>query len=84
MNNSSSDPAATCLPGLRGRRVVVTAGASGIGFAIARFLHAQGAQLAICDVDAAALKTASASLGNCGLYFFHISSLGPILHRLRH
>lgn len=65
MNNSSSDPAATCLPGLRGRRVVVTAGASGIGFAIARFLHAQGAQLAICDVDAAALKTASASLGNC-------------------
>lgn len=65
MNNSSSNPAATCLPGLRGRRVVVTAGASGIGFAIARFLHAQGARLAICDVDAAALKTASAHLGNC-------------------
>jgi len=44
---------------------VVTAGASGIGFAIARFLHTQGAQLAICDVDTAALKTASTSLGNC-------------------
>lgn len=65
MKNSYSDPGATCLPGLRGRRVVVTAGASGIGFAIARFLHAQGVQLAICDVDAAALKTASTSLGNC-------------------
>lgn len=65
MKNSHSDPGVTCLPGLRGRRVVVTAGASGIGFAIARFLHTQGAQLAICDVDTAALKTASTSLGNC-------------------
>jgi len=65
MNNPHSDPGVTCLPGLRGRRVVVTAGASGIGFAIARFLHTQGAQLAICDVDTAALKTASTSLGNC-------------------
>lgn len=65
MKNSYSDPGATCLPGLHGLRVVVTAGASGIGFAIARFLHAQGAQLAICDVDAAALKAASASLGSC-------------------
>lgn len=65
MNTSSFDPGATVLPGLRGKRVTVTAGASGIGFAIARFLHGQGARLAICDVDAAALESASASLGNC-------------------
>ncbi len=53
------------LPGLTGKRVVITAGAGGIGYAIARVLQEQGAQLAICDVDPAALKKASASLGNC-------------------
>ena len=39
------------LPGLKGRKVAITAGVSGIGYAIARFLHGQGAQIAICDVD---------------------------------
>ena len=39
------------LPGLKARKVVFTAGASGVGYAIARFLHGQGAQIAICDVD---------------------------------
>ncbi len=53
------------LPGLAGQRVVVTAGANGIGLAIARKLHEQGAQLAICDVDAKALESASAELGGC-------------------
>jgi NAD(P)-dependent dehydrogenase (short-subunit alcohol dehydrogenase family) len=53
------------LPGLRGKRVVVTAGASGIGLAIARQLYAQGAKLAICDVDKEALEQASKELGNC-------------------
>lgn len=53
------------LPGLAGRKVVITAGANGIGYAIARVLHAQGAKLAICDVDAEALERASGDLGNC-------------------
>lgn len=53
------------LPGLKGQRVVVTAGANGIGLAIARVLHAQGAHLAICDVDEAALADAKAELGEC-------------------
>ncbi|WP_299847764.1 SDR family oxidoreductase [uncultured Roseovarius sp.] len=53
------------LPGLKGQRVVVTAGANGIGLAIARVLHAQGARLAICDVDEAALARAKAELGGC-------------------
>lgn len=43
------------LPGLEGLRVVITAGGSGLGLAIARALQAQGARLAICDVDQAAL-----------------------------
>ncbi len=51
------------LPGLKGRRIAVTAGASGIGLSIARTLVSQGARLAICDVDEGALKTAKAELG---------------------
>ncbi|GAB5510699.1 MAG: SDR family oxidoreductase [Hyphomicrobiales bacterium] len=53
------------LPGLNGQRVVVTAGANGIGLAIARVLFAQGAQVAICDVDKDALQQAKAELGDC-------------------
>lgn len=41
--------------GLAGLRVLVTAGAGGIGLAIAEELLAHGARLVICDVDEAAL-----------------------------
>jgi len=51
------------LPGLAGKKVVITAGASGIGLAIARLLQAQGARIAICDIDANALKRVSSELG---------------------
>ena len=39
------------LPGLQDKKVAITAGASGIGFSIARLLHTQGVKIAICDVD---------------------------------
>ena len=52
-------------PGLKGQRVALSAGAGGIGLAIARELHRQGARVAICDVDEDALRTASAELDNC-------------------
>ncbi len=46
---------------LEGARVLVTAGASGIGLAIAReFVH-EGARVHVCDVDARALATLSAN-----------------------
>jgi NAD(P)-dependent dehydrogenase (short-subunit alcohol dehydrogenase family) len=41
--------------GLDGHRVIVTAGAAGIGLAIARAFAAEGARVAVCDVDEAAL-----------------------------
>ena len=41
--------------GLKDLRVVVTAGAGGIGLAIAEELLAHGARLVVCDVDEAAL-----------------------------
>ncbi len=41
---------------LADRRALVTAGASGIGLAIASAFHDAGARIVICDVDAAALE----------------------------
>lgn len=41
--------------GLQGHRVIVTAGASGIGRAIAEAFKSEGAVVTICDIDAAAL-----------------------------
>ncbi len=52
------------LPGLSGKRVAVTAGASGIGLSTARLLRKQGAQIAICDVDPQALSAAREELGD--------------------
>ena len=40
------------------QRVVVTAGASGIGKEIARALTASGARVSVCDIDVKALETA--------------------------
>ena len=43
--------------GLHGSRVMVSAGAAGIGLAIARAFQREGAQVSVCDVDAAALQS---------------------------
>lgn len=45
-----------------GKRVIVTAGAAGIGLAIARAFHAAGARVALCDVDEASLAEARRAL----------------------
>ena len=44
------------------KKVLITAGASGIGLAVARGFHASGAQVFICDIDAAALQRAQGAL----------------------
>jgi NAD(P)-dependent dehydrogenase (short-subunit alcohol dehydrogenase family) len=43
-------------------RVLITAGAGGIGLAIARAFHAGGATVYVCDIDAAALSRAAGEL----------------------
>ena len=43
-------------------RVLITAGASGIGLAIARAFHAAHARVYICDIDAAGLERAAAEM----------------------
>lgn len=60
-----SNPNPLRLPGLSGKRVAVTAGASGIGLSIARLLREQGSQIAVCDVDPQALSAAREELGDC-------------------
>lgn len=47
---------------LHGQTAVVTAGASGIGWAVAKALSQQGMRLAICDIDKRALREAEANL----------------------
>jgi NAD(P)-dependent dehydrogenase (short-subunit alcohol dehydrogenase family) len=46
---------------INGLRVLVTAGASGIGLATARAFAAEGARVLICDIDAAALAAVATS-----------------------
>jgi NAD(P)-dependent dehydrogenase (short-subunit alcohol dehydrogenase family) len=43
-------------------KVLITAGAAGIGYAIAQAFHHSGAQVYICDIDAAALARASEAM----------------------
>ena len=47
--------------GLNGLRVMVSAGAAGIGLAIARAFVREGARVSVCDVDAAALAALAQS-----------------------
>jgi NAD(P)-dependent dehydrogenase (short-subunit alcohol dehydrogenase family) len=47
--------------GLKGLRVMISAGAGGIGLAIARAFVREGARVAVCDVNAAALDALARS-----------------------
>jgi NAD(P)-dependent dehydrogenase (short-subunit alcohol dehydrogenase family) len=50
---------------LRGLRVMVSAGAGGIGLAIARAFVREGARVSVCDVDTAALRRWRAPTRRC-------------------
>ncbi|HET9069853.1 MAG TPA: SDR family oxidoreductase [Amaricoccus sp.] len=58
MSNRAPASPADLLRGLDGQRVLVTAGAGGIGLSIAETLVALGARVAVCDVSEPALAAA--------------------------
>jgi NAD(P)-dependent dehydrogenase (short-subunit alcohol dehydrogenase family) len=62
MSNKAPKSANDFLAGLDGQRVLITAGASGIGFAIASTLSALGARVAICDIADAHIAEAKKAL----------------------
>jgi NAD(P)-dependent dehydrogenase (short-subunit alcohol dehydrogenase family) len=62
MSSKAPGSAAQFLAGLDGQRVLITAGASGIGFAIASTLSALGARPLICDISEEAIGQAKRAL----------------------
>lgn len=62
MTRDAPASAAELFAGAQGQRVLITAGGSGIGFAIARTLSALGARIAICDVADEMLSSAREKL----------------------
>lgn len=62
MSNQPPSSAGDFIHGVAGQRVLVTAGASGIGYAIASTLSVLGARVAICDVSDAAIASAKHNL----------------------
>jgi NAD(P)-dependent dehydrogenase (short-subunit alcohol dehydrogenase family) len=53
--------------GIRGARVLITAGAGGIGLKVAEAFEREGARVHVCDVDKAALVALSKSKPNIGV-----------------
>lgn len=64
MSTKAPASPADFLSGLKGQRVLITAGASGIGFAIASTLSALGARIAFCDIADNAIADAKKALPN--------------------
>ncbi|WP_210001665.1 SDR family oxidoreductase [Phyllobacterium sp. 1468] len=62
MNKIAPASAEEFLSGLRDQRVLVTAGGSGIGYAIAATLSRLGARVAICDISQSLLNEAQNSV----------------------
>jgi glucose 1-dehydrogenase len=65
---------------LKDKVAIVTGGAHGIGLAIAKRYVAEGARVAIADVDAAAGEAAAGALGNCRFVATDVGDAGNAEH----
>lgn len=66
--------------GLEGLRVLVTAGASGIGLEIARAFHQEGARIHVCDLSEKALETVKRELPGAGTTVADVSDRASVRH----
>ncbi len=65
------------------RRVLITAGASGLGRAMAEAFAAQGARVWVADVDGAALETCPAGWGRSRVDVTDEAAMAAMFHRIR-
>ncbi|MBT4487320.1 MAG: SDR family oxidoreductase [Rhodospirillaceae bacterium] len=63
---------------LSGRRVLITAGGSGIGRTMAGAFHQAGARIAICDVDGAALEQTARELPGVTAVIADVADAGDV------
>ena len=68
------------LSGLAGKRVAITAAASGIGYVIASMLSKAGCKVAICDISHDALQSAAVNLENVMTTFADVSDAAQVQH----
>jgi NAD(P)-dependent dehydrogenase (short-subunit alcohol dehydrogenase family) len=68
MSGSDRQESAPPVGRFTGRCALVTAGAAGIGEAVVRRLHAEGASVVVADVDACAGRNLVAELGGRGVF----------------
>ena len=64
--------------GIAGQRVLITAGAGGIGLAVAKRLAHHGARLFICDIDDAALNAFRQAFPDAGAIKADVSDEGQV------
>ena len=63
----------------KGQQAIVTGGASGIGLAIAKKLHALGVRIALCDLEPKKLEAARRSVGKtCQLICVDVGDLAAV------
>ena len=60
------------------KRVLITAGAGGIGLAIARAFHAEGARVFICDIDRGALQRDASGLPGLATHVCDVSDRAAV------
>lgn len=65
---------------LDGKRVIITAGASGIGAVVAQTCALEGASVAICDIDRAALEEFSARNPAIATFHCDVSQHAAVAH----
>ena len=77
---ADNDPQTDLAAGLEGQRVLITAGAGGIGLAIARRLKSHGARIMVCDVDEQALGRFSEEMPDAGHIRADVSDEDDVEH----